>query len=82
VSSSHTSAGALVIVRGLNQPMIPYKGVGRRVTPKSVLDIEELGYGYDELPEAEPAKLASQKAAASSGLVGPPSLGFTCALPA
>ena len=67
--------------QNLNQPMIPYKQVGQRVTPKSVLDIEKLGYSYAELPKAEPAKAASQKAAASAGLVGPPSLGFRCALP-
>jgi tyrosinase len=67
--------------QNLNQPMIPYKDVGQRVTPKSVLDIDELGYSYAELPKAEPQKGGAQKAAASAGLTGPPSLGFSCALP-
>jgi tyrosinase len=74
--------------QNLNQPMIPFDEVGEDVTPRSMLDIDRLGYGYDELPRAggsDEATRASAPGAAGSGvtpaMLGPPSLGFSCALP-
>jgi tyrosinase len=59
----------------LNQAMIPFDEVGEKVTPASVLDIDELGYEYAELPKAD-----SGGGSATAAAIGPPSLGFTCAI--
>ena len=63
----------------LNQAMLPYDKVGQRVTPKSVLDIDKLGYRYADLPKASGSSGGSQPTAAA--LPGPPALGLSCALP-
>jgi tyrosinase len=63
----------------LNQAMIPFDEVGQKVTPASVLDIGELGYEYSELPDAGSGGDGGS-GSATAATVGPPSLGFTCAL--
>jgi len=61
----------------LNQEMIPFSEVGEDATPKSVLDIGELGYEYAELPKAGPGDGGGSATAAA---IAPPELGFSCAI--
>lgn len=68
--------------QNLHQAMLPYKKIGERVTPASMLEIDKLDYRYDELPEIEAGRAGSDTAdsPSASGLVGPATLGFSCAL--
>lgn len=64
----------------LNQAMAPFDEVGGTVTPRSVLDIDELGYRYAELPKPAPGGGDGGADAATAGAIGPPALGFSCAI--
>ena len=61
----------------LNQEMIPFSDVGEKATPKSVLDIDSLGYRYAGLPEIDSDADGGGSGAAT---ITPPALGFTCAI--
>ncbi len=61
----------------LNQEMIPFSEVGEEATPKSMLDIDDLGYRYAELPTVESGEGDGGSSAAT---ITPPALGFTCAI--
>ncbi|HEX6115564.1 MAG TPA: tyrosinase family protein [Solirubrobacterales bacterium] len=63
----------------LNQAMVPFDEVGQRVTPASLLDIGKLGYEYADLPKAE-SGADGGGGSATAAAVGPPALGFSCAL--
>ena len=60
--------------------MIPFDEVGEKVTPASVLDIGKLGYTYDDLPKAQADGGGEKGGSATAGALGPPELGFTCAI--
>ena len=63
----------------LDQAMIPFDEVGEKVTPASMLDIGKLGYKYAELPKAESGG-GDGGGSATAAALGPPELGFTCAI--
>ena len=66
--------------QNLNQEMVPFSEVGESATPKSVLDIDELGYRYADLPKAASSGEGDGGGATASAIT-PPGLNFTCALP-
>jgi tyrosinase len=75
----------------LNDPMLPFKDLGERITPKMMLEPAEWGASYDELVELNPAAAKraervepgnpSAVAPSTQGLASPAGLGFVCTLP-